>query len=239
MSENYFNILNAVDVSENIEKKGKLSYLSWAYAWIELKKMHPDATYTVYENAAGLDYHTDGRYCWVKTGVTVNGIEHIEYLPILDARSLSIKLEKVTAFDVYKTIQRSITKACARHGLGIRIYAGEDLPEGDEPDAPPAQPPKKNEPDAPPAQPPKKNEPVKPDAPPPAKKAPEKPAAPPPPTQQPRMAAPGQKKFIIDNATDEEYEATMKAYGAELENMPFAHAEKLIAKIQRRMNPNG
>lgn len=59
------------------------------------------------------------------------------------------------------------------------------------------------------------------------------------PPQQPRMAAPGQKKFIIDNATDEEYEATMKAYGAELENMPFAHAEKLIAKIQRRMNANG
>jgi hypothetical protein len=61
----------------------------------------------------------------------------------------------------------------------------------------------------------------------------------PPPTQQPRMAAPWQKKFIIDNATDEEYEATMKVYGAELENMPFAHAEKLTAKIQRRMNPNG
>ena len=214
MSENYFKVLNAVDVSEKIEKKGKLSYLSWAYAWGEIKKIHPDAIYTVYENAAGLNYHTDGRYCWVKTGVTVNGIEHIEYLPILDARNQSIKLDHVTSYDVNKAIQRSITKACARHGLGLYIYAGEDLPEGDEPDAPPAQPHKKKEP-------------VKPDAP------------PPPPPQQPRMAAPGQKKFIIDNATDEEYEATMKAYGAELENMPFAHAEKLIAKIQRRMNPNG
>jgi hypothetical protein len=65
----------------------------------------------------------------VKTGVTVNGIEHIEYLPVMDFRNKSIPLESVTSFDVNKTIQRSLTKAVARHGLGLYIYAGEDLPE--------------------------------------------------------------------------------------------------------------
>ena len=61
--------------------------------------------------------------------MTVNGIEHIEYLPVMDFRNKSIPLESVTSFDVNKTIQRSLTKAVARHGLGLYIYAGEDLPE--------------------------------------------------------------------------------------------------------------
>lgn len=126
---NYFSLLNAINVNDKVEKKGNLSYLSWVYAWGELKKLHPDATYTVYENAEGLNYHTDGKTCWVKTGVTVNGIEHIEYLPVMDSRNKSISLSAVTSFDVNKAIQRSITKACARHGLGLYIYAGEDMPD--------------------------------------------------------------------------------------------------------------
>ena len=127
--ENYFNVLNAVDCSEKTEKKNGLTYLSWALAWGEVKKLHPDATYTIYENAQGWNYHSDGRTCWVKTGMTVNGIEHIEYLPVMDFRNASIKAEMVTSFDVNKAIQRSLTKAAARHGLGLYIYAGEDLPE--------------------------------------------------------------------------------------------------------------
>lgn len=127
--ENYFNVLNAVDCSEKTEKKNGLTYLSWAWAWGEVKKLHPDATYTIYENAQGWNYHSDGRTCWVKTGMTVNGIEHIEYLPVMDFRNASIKAEMVTSFDVNKAIQRSLTKAAARHGLGLYIYAGEDLPE--------------------------------------------------------------------------------------------------------------
>ena len=126
---NYFNDLYAVNVNGHIEKKNNLKYLSWAWAWGEIKKRHPDATYTVYENADGWNYHTDGRTCWVKTGVTVNGIEHIEYLPVMDYKNKSISIENVTSFDVNKAIQRSLTKACARHGLGLYIYAGEDLPE--------------------------------------------------------------------------------------------------------------
>ena len=126
---NYFNDLYAVNVNGHTEKKNNLTYLSWAWAWGEIKKKHPDATYTVYENADGWNYHTDGRTCWVKTGVTVNGIEHIEYLPVMDHKNKSISIENVTSFDVNKAIQRSLTKACARHGLGLYIYAGEDLPE--------------------------------------------------------------------------------------------------------------
>ena len=127
--DNYFQELNAIDVTGKTEKKGNLTYLSWAWAWGELKKKHPDAFYTIYENNDGWNYHTDGKTAWVKTGVTVNGLEHIEYLPVMDFRNNSIPAEKITSTDVNKTIQRSLTKAVARHGLGLYIYAGEDLPE--------------------------------------------------------------------------------------------------------------
>lgn len=129
--DNYFTRLNSINVNEKTEKKGNLTYLSWAWAWQEVKKLHPDSYYTIYENAQGWNYHTDGRTCWVKTGVTVNGLEHIEYLPVMDLKNQSIPLDNVTSFDVNKAIQRSLTKALARHGLGLYIYAGEDLPEGD------------------------------------------------------------------------------------------------------------
>lgn len=131
---NYFCSLNSINVNDKTEKKGGLTYLSWAWAWGEVKKLFPEATYTIYESDNGWNYHTDGRTCWVKTGVTVNGIEHIEYLPVMDNRNNSISADKVTSFDVNKAIQRSLTKAVARHGLGLYIYAGEDLPEADKED---------------------------------------------------------------------------------------------------------
>lgn len=138
MSENYFVELNNINVNGKTEKKNGLTYLSWAWAWGEVKKLHPDATYTIYENADGLFYHTDGKTCWVKTGVTVNDVEHIEYLPVMDFKNRSIPVEQVTSFDVNKAIQRSLTKAVARHGLGLYIYAGEDLPESEAPEEKPA-----------------------------------------------------------------------------------------------------
>lgn len=124
-----FETLNAINVNEHTETKNNLTYLSWAWAWSEVKKHYPDADYTIYENANGWNYHTDGKTCWVKTGVTIEGLEHIEYLPVMDYRNKSISADEVTSFDVNKAIQRSLTKACARHGLGLYIYAGEDLPE--------------------------------------------------------------------------------------------------------------
>lgn len=124
-----FETLSAVNVNGHTEKKNGLTYLSWAWAWAEVKKAYPDAQYKIYETSEGCIYWTDGRTCWVKTGVTINGLEHIEYLPVMDFRNASIPAEKVTSTDVNKAIQRSLTKACARHGLGLYIYAGEDLPE--------------------------------------------------------------------------------------------------------------
>ena len=133
MEENtVFKTLVAINCNEHTERKGNLTYLSWAWAWQMVKTHFPDATYTIYENSQGWNYHTDGRYCWVKVGVRLQGLEHIEYLPVMDARNQSIPLEKVTSFDVNRSIQRSLTKACARHGLGLYIYAGEDLPETSE-----------------------------------------------------------------------------------------------------------
>ena len=129
MSDNYFEELNSINVNDKTETKGNLTYLSWAWAWQELKKRHPDAFYTIYENEQGWFYHTDGQTAWVKTGVSVNGIEHIEYLPVMDNRNNSIPLDKITSTAVNKSIQRSLTKAVARHGLGLYIYAGEDLPD--------------------------------------------------------------------------------------------------------------
>ena len=125
---NVFATLSAINVNGYVEQKNGLTYLSWAFAWEQVKKHFPDAYYTVYENAEGLNYHHDGRTAWVKTGVTINGLEHIEYLPVMNHRNQAIAVESITSTDVNKTIQRSLTKACARHGLGLYIYAKEDLP---------------------------------------------------------------------------------------------------------------
>ncbi len=131
MNENksIFETLFEVNVNDHVEKKNGLSYLSWAYAWGEVKKLYPEANYKVYETENSCIYFTDGKTCWVKTGVTIEGLEHIEYLPIMDYRNKSIAFENVTSFDVNKSIQRSLTKALARHGLGLYLYSGEDLPE--------------------------------------------------------------------------------------------------------------
>lgn len=125
--KNYFLELYEEDVSAYVEKKNGLNYVSWSYAWKGIKEKHPTAIYTVYENPDGWNYFTDGRTCWVKTGVTVDGLEHIEYLPVMDYRNKAIPLERVTSFDVNTAIQRSLTKACARHGYGLKVYAGEDV----------------------------------------------------------------------------------------------------------------
>lgn len=131
-NENYFKKLYEIDVKSKVEKKNKLSYLSWAWAWAEVKKMHPTANYKIYETTNGCIYWHDGKTAWVKTGAIIDGLEHIEYLPIMDYANKSILIEKITSFDVNKSIQRSLTKAFARHGLGLCIYAGEDLPESAE-----------------------------------------------------------------------------------------------------------
>ena len=149
---NYFEKLNNINVNDKTEDRSGLTYLAWAWAWGELKKQYPLSYYTIYENAECLFYHTDGKTCWVKTGVTVvDGewkLEHIEYLPVMDYRNKSIPVDSVTSFDVNKAIQRSLTKAVARHGLGLYIYAGEDLPEAEKETAPVRQIKASNKPEA-------------------------------------------------------------------------------------------
>lgn len=127
-----FNTLQAIDCSEHIEQKNGLSYLSWAWAWGIAKSIYPRSYYTIYENRDGWIYFTDGKTCWVKTGVTIvdgdYSQEHIEYLPVMNFKNASIPAKDITSTDANKAIQRSLTKALARHGLGLYIYAGEDLP---------------------------------------------------------------------------------------------------------------
>ena len=137
-----FEVLSAVNCNLHTEKKGGLTYLSWPWAWHEVKIRYPFANYGVCEDEHGRPYFSDGHTCWVKVGVIINGIEHIEELPIMDYSNRSIHLDKVTSYDVNKAIQRSLTKAVARHGLGLYIYAGEDIPDAPESaqEAPKAQP---------------------------------------------------------------------------------------------------
>ena len=129
MAENYFKKLYDIDVNDKVKKKSNLSYLSWAAAWAEVKKVFPNAVYIIYENENGRPWFDDGRSGWVKTEVTIEEVSHIEYLPIMDFKNKSILAESITSMDANKAIQRSLTKACARHGLGLYIYEGEDLPE--------------------------------------------------------------------------------------------------------------
>jgi hypothetical protein len=135
-----FKELNAINVNKMTEKKGNLTYLSWAYAWQETMKVCPDMTRTVYESATGNNYHTDGKTAWVKVGITIGGQEHIDYLPIMDARNAALPIDKVTSFDVNKAIQRSTTKAIGLHGLGLYIYAGEDMPDEEKTAKAPSEP---------------------------------------------------------------------------------------------------
>lgn len=129
-NQSVFSTLSAINVKEKIERKGNLDYLSWANAWSMLKAIYPDAQRKVYEHDhTGFNYFTDGKTAYVKVGIIVGGLEHIDYLPVMDFRNNAIPLEKISAMDVNKTIQRSTAKAIAMHGLGLSLWTGEDMPD--------------------------------------------------------------------------------------------------------------
>tara|TARA_R110002020_G_scaffold389467_1_gene600109 strand:+ start:1851 stop:2453 length:603 start_codon:yes stop_codon:yes gene_type:complete len=128
-SKNYYKELSELPIKRLVEKKGGLDYLSWSNAWDMLKKQYPSTQRKVYEcEATGLNYFTDGNSAYVKVGIIVNDIEHIDYLPVMDFRNKSIPTAKMTSFDVSKTIQRATAKAIAMHGLGLSLWTGEDIP---------------------------------------------------------------------------------------------------------------
>ena len=119
-----------INVNDKTEKKGNLTYLSWAWAWAEFKKLYPDATYSV-KMFDGLPYVHDGDTGYmVFTSVTAEGITYDMWLPVMDARNKT--LMNATMFDINKTIMRCLAKNLAMFGLGLYIYAGEDLPEDEQ-----------------------------------------------------------------------------------------------------------
>lgn len=123
---NLFNDLYKIDVKQHIEKKGNFSYLSWPYAVAELRKAAPDATWETIK-FEGKPYCETKAGCFVEVAVTVNGITLSQIHPVLDMRNKTILAPD--AFQINTSIQRCLVKAIALHGLGLYIYAGEDLPE--------------------------------------------------------------------------------------------------------------
>ena len=118
----------------HVEEKNNLAYLSWAYAWATLLGQDPTAVKKVYETPDGSLVWKDPIGCHVKVSVTAFGIERIEYLPVMDHHNISVPFDKADSMIVNKTIQRAVTKAIAQFGIGLKLYAGEDLPtEDDEP----------------------------------------------------------------------------------------------------------
>ena len=123
-----FKELASIDIRDKVQKKTQFDYLSWAYAWAIVKDKYPDSVRTVYESEhTGLNYFTDGKTGYVKVGVTINGLEHIDYLPIYTNKNESLTIDRISSKHVQKAIQRSTVKAIAMHGLGLSLWAGQDL----------------------------------------------------------------------------------------------------------------
>lgn len=122
-----FEELAAIDVSAHVEKKNGLSYLSWSWAWSEFKKACADATYEI-KHWDGKPYmHDTGVGFLVETKVTANGETHEMWLPVMDYRNKAI--QEANMMDINKTIMRCLVKNLAMFGLGMNLYAGEDLPQ--------------------------------------------------------------------------------------------------------------
>lgn len=181
-NDDVFGTLFALNVNEHTEKKKsgdtELTYLSWPYAWAEVKKRYPDASYSIWRQENGLPYVFDENTGFmVSTSVTINGVTHEMWLPVMDGANKAMlnreytylvknrnfkyakkcddgvfrdkygheqrpytekRVDAATMFDVNKTLMRCLVKNLAMFGLGLYIYAGEDLPESEQPE--PAQP---------------------------------------------------------------------------------------------------
>ena len=147
----YFDALYSLDMNDKVEKRENLSYLSWANAWSEFKRAYPSATYRIIKDSVtNLPYFADERTgIMVYTEVTVDDITHEMWLPVMNTSNKAMKLEPYTykvydkfkkeyvektveaasMFDINKTIMRCLVKNLAMFGLGLYIYAGEDIPE--------------------------------------------------------------------------------------------------------------
>ena len=133
MNENYFVELSKIDVSEHVEKKNNFSYLSWSYAISQLRSFDPEATWEILR-FDGMPYLKTECGYFVEVAVTVKGLTLSQIHPVLDHRNKPI--EQPNAFQINTSIQRCLVKAIALHGLGLYIYAGEDLPMDNTPPEP-------------------------------------------------------------------------------------------------------
>lgn len=167
---NYFEQLNNINVQDKIEKKNGLSYLSWAWAWQEIKKRHSSIQYEVLKNESGLPFFKSDEGYMVYTKVTIDDITHEMWLPVMDGANKAMKsepytykvqkkewstkydkyirskdskgnylfeekqVEAATMFDINTAIMRCLVKNVAMHGLGLYIYAGEDIPSAEKDD---------------------------------------------------------------------------------------------------------
>lgn len=147
MEKTTYEKLSAINVNDKVEKKNGLTYLSWAWAWAEVKKVCPDATYQVIEDpTTNKPYFYDENLGYlVMTEVTIEGETLEMWLPVMDGANKSMMakpytyqtrygektVEAATMFDINKTLMRCLVKNLAMFGMGIYIYAGEDLPEGE------------------------------------------------------------------------------------------------------------
>jgi len=154
-----FATLSSIPIKDKVEKKNNLDYLSWAHAWAEVKKIYPSAIYEIHKFNDGLPYVFDPKTGYmVFTSVTIEGITHEMWLPVMDGANKAMKdiayeyeawawqqgkkskvakeVEACSMFDINKTIMRCLAKNVAMHGLGLSLWTGEDLPEAEKPAAP-------------------------------------------------------------------------------------------------------
>ena len=123
---NYFARLNAINVNAHVEKKGGFSYLSWPFAVAQLRLADPTAYWEV-RRFNGLPYLASDAGVFVEVAVTVQGVTLSQIHPVLDGRNRPLMAPN--AFDINTSLQRCLVKAIALHGLGLYVYAGEDLPQ--------------------------------------------------------------------------------------------------------------
>jgi hypothetical protein len=146
-TKSVFETLSAINVNDKVEKKSGLTYLSWAWAWGEVKKVYPDATYSVLQDPITFKpYFFDASLGYmVMTNVTIQGQKLEMWLPVMDGANKAMRhepytystrygdkaVEQASMFDINKTLMRCLVKNLAMFGLGHYIFAGEDLPESE------------------------------------------------------------------------------------------------------------
>lgn len=145
-----FQQLYQLNLNDKVENKNGLSYLSWANAWAAFKMVYPNATYRIIKNPqTNLPYFADETGIMVYTEITADHQTYEMWLPVMDASNKAMKLkaytyqvwdktnrkyverkvEAASMFDINKTVMRSLVKNLAMFGLGLYIFAGEDMPE--------------------------------------------------------------------------------------------------------------